>query len=150
MLPSADEVIAISSEKGFALWLAVGNIMRGWCLSAIGQPAEGIPLIRRGIAAFRTVGAKVMMPFFLTTLAEAYGRAQPEEALAVIAEAAELVETTQERWSEAELHRRRGALFQSISEFAAAEASYHQALALARRQSAKFWELRAAISLARL
>jgi hypothetical protein len=51
ILPSADEVIAISSEKGFALWLAVGNIMRGWCLSAIGQPAEGIPLILRGIAA---------------------------------------------------------------------------------------------------
>jgi predicted ATPase len=91
-----------------------------------------------------------MMPFFLTTLAEAYGMAQPEEGLAVLAEAAELVETTQERWSEAELHRRRGALFQSISKFAAAEASYYQALAVARRQSAKFWELRAATSLARL
>ena len=61
-----------------------------------------------------------------------------------------MIETTQERWAEADMHRLRGTLLVSIHEHAAAEDSYRQALAVARRQSAKFWELRAATSLARL
>jgi predicted ATPase len=61
-----------------------------------------------------------------------------------------LVETTQERWAEAEMHRLRGTLLLSMSEHAEAENSYRQALSVAQRQSAKFWELRAAVSMARL
>ena len=67
-----------------------------------------------------------------------------------IAEAAELVETTKERWAEAEIHRMRGTLLLSIHEDAAAEDSYCRALAVARQQRAKSWELRVAMSLARL
>jgi predicted ATPase len=93
----------------------------------------------------------LVLPFFLMRLAEVYGiAAQPEEGFARLAEAAELVEMTQGRWDEAELHRLRGTLLQSLSEYAAAEDSYYQALAVARRQRAKFWELRAALDLARL
>ena len=85
-------------------------------------------------------------------LAEVYGKAgaarrRPRKQLA---EAAELVETTQEGWAEAEIHRMRGTLLMSMHEYAAAEDSYHRALAVARQQQAKFWELRAALSLARL
>ena len=117
----------------------------------MGQAAEGIPSLLEGIAICRSMGAKLTMPTNLMMLAETHGiAAQPEEGLARLAEAAELVETTQERWGEAELHRLRGTLLQSLSEYAAAEDSYYRALAVARRQSAKFWELRAAISLARL
>jgi predicted negative regulator of RcsB-dependent stress response len=77
------------------------------------------------------------------TLAEVYGQAgRPEEGLKRIAEAAELVETTRERWAEAEIHRMRGTLSLSIHEDAAAEDSYSRALAVARQQQAKFWELR--------
>ena len=131
--------------------VGVGNIMRGWCLGAMGQAAEGIPLLLQGIAICRAAGANLLLPFFLTTLAEVYGMAaQPEEGLNRLAEAAKLVETTQERWAEAEMHRLRGTLLLSMHEHAAAEDSYRHALAVARRQSAKFWELRAAISLARL
>jgi len=61
-----------------------------------------------------------------------------------------LVEATQERWAEAEMHRLRGTLFLSMSKHAEAENSYRQALSVAQRQSAKFWELRAATSMARL
>ena len=75
---------------------------------------------------------------------------QPDEGLNRLAEAAERMEATQERWEEAEMHRLRGALLVSTHEHAAAEESYHRALAVARRQSAKFWELRAALDLARL
>jgi predicted ATPase len=67
-----------------------------------------------------------------------------------LAEAADLVETTKERWAEAEIHRMRGMLLRSMQEDAAAEDSYHRAFAVARRQQAKSWELRAAMSLALL
>ena len=91
------------------------------------------------------------MPFALTLLADAYGKAgQPEQGMHQLSDAASLVETTKERWAEAEMHRMRGMLLLSVNEDAAAEDSYCQAVAVAQRQSAKFWELRAATSLARL
>jgi len=64
------------------------------------------------------------------------------------AEVASMIYTTEERWAEAEMHRLRGAL--SLRRRDAAEASLRQALAVAERQSARFWELRAAVDLARL
>jgi predicted ATPase len=73
---------------------------------------------------------------------------QPEEGLNQLVEAARLVEATQERWAEAEMHRL--TLLLSMSKHAEAEHSYGQALSVAQRQSAKFWELRAALSMARL
>jgi predicted ATPase len=151
ILRSADEVLATADEHGFTQWQAIGNIMRGWCLGTLGQPAEGISLILQGLAMARATGAKLVMPHALTTLAEVYGMAaQPEVGLDRLAEAAKIVETTQERWAEAEMHRVRGTLLLSLHADAVAEDSYHQALAIARQQSAKFWELRAATSLARL
>jgi predicted ATPase len=84
-------------------------------------------------------------------LAEVYGMAaQPEQGLDRLAEAAKLIETTQERWIEAEIHRLRGTLFLSMHEQTEAEDSYRYALAVAQQQSAKFWELRAGLDLARL
>ena len=75
---------------------------------------------------------------------------QLEEGLDRLADAAELIEATQERWEEAEMHQLRGTLLMSMHEHAAAEESYYRALAVARQQTAKFWELRAALDLARL
>ena len=144
MLASAKQVVALSDEHGFRDSLAIGNIMRGWCLSALGRAAEGIPLLLQGLTVCRTGGRNLMIPFFLTTLAEAYGMAaQPREGLDQLAEAAQLVETTHERWIEAEINRLRGTLLLSLNEHAAAETSYRRALEVAKRQSAKFWELRA-------
>ena len=151
MLRSAEDVLAISREQGFSQWLAVGTILHGWSLGMTGQPAEGIQRLLKGITISRAAGVKIVLPFCLMTLAEVYGQAgQPEEGLKRIAEAAELVETTKERWAEAEIHRMRGTLLMSMHEYAAAEDNYHRALAVARQQQAKFWELRAALSLARL
>jgi predicted ATPase len=125
--------------------------MRGWCLGTMGQAEEGISLVLQGLANRRATGSKLLLPFALMMLAEVYGMAsQPREGLDRLAEAAKLVETTQERWAEAEIHRLRGTRLLSVHERAAAEDSFRHALAVARRQSAKFWELRAATSLARL
>ena len=85
--------------------------------------------------------------------AEAAGAAGDlDVALELIAEGLERVERNQEHWFEAELHRLRGEALLALSpeQAAEAEASYHQALAVARDQGARLWELRAATSLARL
>jgi class 3 adenylate cyclase/predicted ATPase len=151
ILRAADEVLAISREQGFPLWSAFGNIIRGWCLGIMGQVAEGIPLFLHGLDDARDTGCNLVMPFFLTMLADVYGMAaRPEDGLDRLAEAAKLVETTQERWAEAEMLRLRGTLLLSMNEHSAAEDSYCQALAMAQHQNAKFWELRAALDLARL
>ena len=149
MLQSAEEALAVSREQNFPMFLGLGNIMRGWCLAAMGEAVEGVPLLTQGIALRRDAGCYLTLPLFLMTLAEAYGMAsQPGEGLNRLAEAGQLTEKTQERWAEAEIHRLRGVLLLSVRECAAAEESYHHAIAVARRQSAKFWELRAATSLA--
>ena len=93
------------------------------------------------------------MPYFLSLLAAAYGHAgQPYAGLEVLAEAHALVEQSGERWSQAELHRLQGELLlrQAVPDATQAAACFQQALAIARRQQAKSWELRAATSLSRL
>lgn len=150
LLRLAEEVLASSIEHGFSLPLAFANIARGWCLGVLGHPAEGISRIQEALSKFPR-GANLGAPFHLVALAELHGRAeQPEEGLKRLAEAAELIERTEERWAAAEMHRLRGMLLLATNEHDAAEGSFNQALAVARRQNARFWELRAATSLARL
>jgi predicted ATPase len=60
------------------------------------------------------------------------------------------IEATEERWAEANMHRIRGELLTAIGDFAEGQASFCQAIEIARRQGAKLWEVRAATSLARL
>ena len=106
------------------MWIGLGSIMRGWCLGAVGQASEGVPLMLRGLSDYRATGGKIHIPFALTVLAEVQGKsAQPEEGLNRLAEAAKLVETTQERWAEAEIHRLRGVLLLSVRERGAGKLS---------------------------
>jgi predicted ATPase len=151
LLRRADQLLAITTEHGFTLYSSLGTIFRGWCLSALGEIEEGIALLNSGLAKHHASGAALYTPFAITLLADAYGRvALPQEGMQRLEEAARLVEMTNERWAEAEMHRIRGTLFVAANDTEAAQASYHQALKIARRQSAKFWELRAALDLARL
>jgi class 3 adenylate cyclase/tetratricopeptide (TPR) repeat protein len=151
MLRSADEMLAISREQGFPMFLGVGNIMRGWCLCAEGRSEEGIQLMLQGIDSYAATGAVLVMPFYLMTLAQAYGTAsKPQEGLDRLDQASKLVEISQECWAVAEMHRLRGTLLLSLQDQDAGEKSYRQALEVARGQNAKLWELRAATSLASL
>ena len=91
------------------------------------------------------------MPRFLLLLADAYREARrPQAALQQLAEADDVMRATQERSFEAEVHRLRGKLLRDAGDCAGAEAHLHSALDVARSQGAKFWELRAALDLARL
>jgi predicted ATPase/class 3 adenylate cyclase len=147
----AEEGVALSIEHDFPLWLAWGHAYRGWSLTTLGQTQEGLSLIKQGLAAVRATGTVLMTPYWLMLLADAYATiGKPEEGLSCLTEAMGLLGTVEERFEEAELHRLRGELLNSMGERAAAEINYHQAIETAKRQGAKIWELRAVTSLARL
>ena len=75
---------------------------------------------------------------------------QWQAALEHVGEARRLAEKTKERWAQAETLRLTGDVLAAMGDPAAAEADYREAIAIAQQQSAKLWELRAAMSLARL
>ena len=113
---------------------------------------EGVAQIRQGWALYPSVGPKLMQPY-LSLLAEVYGQAgQPEAGLQAVVEALTLVETTEERWWEAELSRLKGTLLLQLPTPDVDQAGdcFQQALDVARRQEAKALDLRAALSLSRL
>jgi class 3 adenylate cyclase len=147
----AEELLALSTERGFPVFLAWATAHRGTSLTALGQGQEGLSLITRGMAGLRATGAVSGTSGLLMMLAWAYGRlGQPVDGLNCLAEAAQIIETTDERQPEAALHLVRGILLNATGDPSAAERSYHQAVEVAKRQSAKLLELRASISLARL
>jgi predicted ATPase len=152
-------VLRISAERGFALYLASGTILRGWALAQGGlEPVEGQPQVEEGIgqmcegiAALRAIGAAVTLPSSLASLAGAYGQVgEIGKALDLLDEALGLVDENGERCWEAELHRLEGELLLMKEEQAEAEVCFQRALDVARRQRARSWELRAATSLSRL
>ena len=117
----------------------------------LGQVQEGIAQMREGMAALQSVGVRCYLPGTLCTLAEAQAKAgHPGEGLTTLAEVLALVEGTDERHWEAELYRLRAELLLTQGDETGAEASFHRAIEVARRQSARSWELRATVSLCRL
>jgi len=149
----AEALMTLSTEQGFPVWLAMGTVLRGWALMAQGEEAEGIAQMRQGLAAHQATGSELIRPYYLSLLAEAYGKVgQPEEGLTVLVEALATVDNTGERFWEAALHRRKGELLliQQGQKVGEAEECFRKALDIARRQQAKSFELRAAMSLSRL
>jgi predicted ATPase len=151
LLARADALVAISDEHGFPWLRAFGTIYLGSALAGTGQFEEGIALLRAGLTAFHATGSVTYVPFFLTLLAEAEGMAKRrDEGLGHLAEAERVMAETEDRWAEAELHGVRGELLRAGHDLAGAERCFCQAIGIAQQQSAKFWELRATTSLARL
>jgi predicted ATPase/DNA-binding winged helix-turn-helix (wHTH) protein len=147
----ADELIAVATEQGYPRWRALGTIYRGWARVKNGYVAEGLSLLHGGSTAFRCAGDAIWTPHYTALLAGAYEIAgQIDEAANLLDDALRMVARTGERWFAAELNRQRGRLLRGQGDCEAAEAWYLKALSIAREQDAKLWELRAAISLARL
>ena len=149
----ADELVALADEKGALFWKACGMLMQGCVLALTGKASDAVQMITSGIAAWRSTGATVWMPSYLSYLARAHAElGQFDDAWRCIGEAMTAMETTKETWCEAEVHRIAGeiALMSPEPDAAKAEAYFERALAVARAQQAKSWELRAAMSMARL
>jgi predicted ATPase len=147
------ELSALADEKGAPHWKAYGILSEGWLLNLTGKSSGAVQLIASGLSAYGPTGGTVFRPLFLSHLAEAHADlSQFDDAWRCLGEATTAVETTKERWLEAELYRIAGeiALKSPEPDAAKAEAHFERALAVARQQQAKSWELRAAMSLARL
>ena len=147
----AEAATELSQEQGFMVFVEWGTIWRGWALTTRGE--EGIAQMWQGLAAWRALGGEILRPSLLALLAEAYGKTgRSEKALAVLAEALALADKNGERHYQAELYRLKGEflLASPTENQAEAEACFRQAIAIARRQSAKSLELRAVMSLSRL
>ena len=146
--------MALSTEQGFAYWPGVAMAMKGWVLAERGQGEAGIAELRSAMATIRAIGTAAELPWYLALLAGAHAIVgQTAEGLDAIAEALALVASTNERFYEAEIYRVKGELLLKhggSNTAAEAESCFRQALDIARVQSAKSWELRAATSLARL
>ncbi len=149
----AEELIALAEEKSAVFWKAFGKMLQGSGLAMIGHASEAIDMSAAGLAALRATGAKAFIPFNLLYLTRAYAELdQLDDAWHRIREAMTAIETTKERWCEPEAHRMAGeiALMSPEPDTAKAQSYFERALAVARQQQAKSWELRAAISMARL
>jgi class 3 adenylate cyclase/predicted ATPase len=146
-----EELLAVATEQAFPQWRAFGTIYRGWVKAKNGDVVEGISLLRSGLAAYRDNGNELLMPHHTALLARACDIAgQIEEALTALDHALQIAGSTGERLLEAELNRHKGQLLLRQGNTQAAEELYRKALSIAREQEAKLWELRAAVSLARL
>ncbi len=149
----AETLLALASEQNFVEYLALGTFMQGWAQTQHGQNEAGVAAMHQGIAARRATGREAEESNLNIVLAEALGKTgSAEEGLRLLNQALAVgADSGRTDW-EAELHRLTGEILlcQSAGKRAEAEASYNQAIAVARRQQAKSLELRAATSLARL
>jgi predicted ATPase len=148
-----DELVALADEKRAIYWKAMGMLHKGCALALTGKASNAIEMITSGIAALRSTGDTLRLPFYLSNLARAHAElGQFDDGMRCIGEAMMAVQTTKERWCEAEVNRIAGevALKSPEPETAKAQAYFERALAVARAQQAKSWELRAAMSMARL
>jgi len=149
----AKATIALATEQGFPHYRAVGTVVHGWSKASRGQVAIGIAEIHQGLADYEATGARMWSPYFLGLLAAANGRAGRATAgISMVENALDQVGRTGGRWIEADLHRHQGELLLigDKPDAQEAEACFRRALAVARQQEARMWELRAATSLARL
>jgi predicted ATPase len=149
----AERLIALSVEHGFSHWLAQANVERGWAMAQQGHNEEGIAQIREGLAGFRAGGTEALRPHVLCLLADACGETHRiDDGLSALAESLAAADECEIRQYEAEAHRLKGELLlkQNASNAGAAQECFARAIEVARRQSAKSFELRATMSLARL
>jgi class 3 adenylate cyclase/predicted ATPase len=149
----SDELVPLADKKGALTWKADGITFQGCVLALTGHASDAVEMIAFGIAARRSTGTSIFVALQLSFLAKAYAElGKFDDARRSISEAIAAIETANERWCEAEVNREAGeiALKSPEPDAAKAEAHFERALAVARAQQAKSWELRAATSMARL
>jgi predicted ATPase/sugar/nucleoside kinase (ribokinase family) len=141
---------AVAAEQRFVVPVQPG-MLRGPALAMQGATDEAVSCLREALAALARRGATRYRPYGLAYLAEALAlRGEYAPAIVAIREGFETMDTTGERWWEAELHRVNGIALCGLNKLEEGQAAFEDALRIARRQRAKSLELRAATSLARI
>jgi tetratricopeptide (TPR) repeat protein len=147
-----DELDALANDKGAGFWKGT-ELWRGWIFALTGEASEAVRMIIAGDNVHRSRGTTMNLPFGASYLASAYAQlARFDDARRCIGEAITATETSGERWCEAEINRIAGeiALMSPPHDTVKAQTYFDRALTVARQQQAKSWELRAAMSMARL
>jgi predicted ATPase len=147
------EAISLAEETGGLQWKGRARALLGRVLTLRGDAADAIDTISSALADCRAAGTTVWQPSIFSYLARAHADlGQFDEAWRWLDEAMAQVESSKETWAEAEIHRVAGeiALHSPVPDAARAESYFTAALAIARRQQAKSWELRSATGYARL
>jgi class 3 adenylate cyclase/predicted ATPase len=148
---AAAELGALADEKGSRFWKSCGTSMQGCLFAVTGRASDAVHTITSGIAAWRATGATIWLPVYLSYLTRAYAECgKVDDAWRCIGEAITAVETTKERWWEAEVNRVAGEVALISGRKDSAEAYFSRALEVAVAQQAKAFELREAMSMARL
>jgi class 3 adenylate cyclase/predicted ATPase len=148
-----DELIPLLTEKNASQWRGRGLMHRGCIQALTGKAVDAAELIPSGIAACQSSGSILFVPWYVSHLARACAElGRFDEAWRHIDEAFAAIKQTGETWCESDVHRVAGeiVLLGPEPDISKAEAHFNRALAIARQQKAKSWELRAAMSLARL
>jgi class 3 adenylate cyclase/predicted ATPase len=148
-----DEFSVLKDQTSSLFWAAWGMMQRGCVMALTGKASEAAQTITFGVTAMRSTRTTMWMPLWLSYLARASAEiGQFEDSRRCIGEAMAAMETAKERWYEAEVNRIAGeiALLLPEPDVAKAQACFERALEIARKQQAKSWELRAAMSMARL
>jgi predicted ATPase len=138
---------------GDASWRCLATMNQGLSFALTDKATDAVQRIEAGLTEFRSTGGTLWAPLYLSHLALAQAQlGRGEDAWRCISDAMTGLETTKERLWEADVHRIAGeiALMGQKPDAAKAEEYFERALAVARQQEAKSWELRAAMSLARL
>jgi predicted ATPase len=148
-----EELVALADEKGALLWKGIGLTHRGWLFARTGKAADAAPLMTSGLDGWRSTKAALWVPLYSSYLARAHADGGNfDDAWRCIGEAITAVEAVKEKLWEAEIHRIAGeiALLSPERDVARAESHFQHALGVARAQQARSWELRTAMSMARL
>jgi len=144
-------VVELSDSHGFKTGSLVGRCYESILLTLQGDHADEVPRLRTATDALRKLGYINFFPIFLGNLAERLGEAgRFDEGFSAITEASEVAEAMDEQWCLAEFARIRGRLSFMAGMASDAKRDLVEAVDLARRQGALFWELRAARNLAEL
>jgi predicted ATPase len=146
--------MAIASEHGFLHWKHQATILRGWALAELGQIDDGLNQIGAGLEAYEATESGLACPWFRSLLAEAYAKAsRPDAALRALDDSLAITQRTGERFFLAEIYRLQGEItvaHRGLDAAGETEACYKRSLEVGCEQEALAWELRTAVSLARL
>jgi predicted ATPase len=148
-----ENLLVFLEEKGALFWQTPVMLYQACCLVRLGKHSDAAKIFTGWVNAWQSIGATLVLPYFLSFFATACAElGQFDKAWNCIGEAIMLIERTKQAWCEAEVNRVAGeiALMSPEPDVAKAEAYFKRALSVARAQEAKSWELRAAMSMARL
>jgi predicted ATPase len=150
---SGNELVALADQNSSPTYRVGGTLLQGSVLALTEKSAHAIEMITGGLSAYRSMGMTLLEPFLLSLMAVTHtALGQSSEASRCMDEAMTIIKKSEERWYEAEVNRIAGeiALMSPQPDVAKAQECFEQALAIARAQQAKSWELCSAMSMARL